>query len=312
MTPLIAVVGATASGKSALGLALAERLGGEIISADSMQVYKGMEIGSAAPTAEEQARVPHHLVSFLPPSAHYSAAQFAEDSRAILERLSNEGKPAIVVGGSGLYIRALLDGLVEGPSRDDEFREALRSEAEAVGTEVLYARLQTVDPEFAASIHPHDMRRIERGLEVFSLTGEPLSALHREHRETQAALPALQVAIAMDRAILYERIDRRVDWMLSNGFIDEVKRLLADGHGPDLARLRSRGHPELAGYLEGVYDLERARFLIQRNSRRLAKRQLSWFRGDNRIRHLDLAQGAAPESLVDQVVTLVAEGPQNG
>lgn len=306
MTPLVAVVGATASGKTALGIAVAERLGGEIVSADSMQVYRGMEIGSAAPTAEERARVPHHLVSFLSPSEHYSAAQFAGDARAIAAELSARGKPTVVVGGAGLYIRALIDGLVDGPTRDDAFREALREEAAALGVPALYARLRAVDPEFAASIHPNDMRRIERGLEVYAVAGAPLSALHRAHRAAQAALPALQVAIDMDRAVLYERIDRRVDWMLDHGFIEEVEALLAAGHGPDLARLRSRGHPELAGYIRGEYDLERARFLIQRNSRRLAKRQLSWFRGDSRIVSLPWTDDGV-ERLADRVCVLAAE-----
>lgn len=309
MTPIVAVVGATASGKTALGIAVAERLGGEIVSADSMQVYKGMEIGSAAPTAGERARVPHHLVSFLSPSEHYSAAQFAADARAIAEDLAARGKPMVVVGGAGLYIRALIDGLVDGPSRDDAFREALRAEAAEVGVPALYARLQTVDPEFAASIHPNDMRRIERGLEVYAVAGEPLSALHQAHRAAQTALPVLQVAIEMDRGLLYDRIDRRVDWMLDHGFIGEVEALLAAGHGPDLARLRSRGHPELAGFLQGDYGLDRARFLIQRNSRRLAKRQLSWFRGDSRIVPLPWSDDGV-ERLADRVLALRAEGTE--
>lgn len=286
MTPVIAVVGATASGKTSLALELAEHFNTEILSADSMQVYRGMEIGAATATTDEQARAPHHFISILEPTAHFSAAEFADQGRAIIERLNAAGKPAIVAGGSGLYVRALLDGLMEGPSRDDAFREQLREEAQRIGVPALYARLQSVDPIFAATIHPNDMRRIERGLEVYEATGEPLSALHARHQETVETIPAIRVAIDMPRELLYERINARVWHMVELGFVEEVQRLIDAGHGPDIERLRSRGHPEMAAHIRGECSLEDAVTLIQRNTRHLAKRQLSWFRGDDQVQWL--------------------------
>lgn len=302
MSRMYAVVGPTASGKTALAIALAERIGGEIISADSMQVYRGMEIGSAAPTAEERARVPHHGVGILPPSEHYSAAAFADDARRTIAVLRAQGKPAVVAGGSGLYLRALFDGLVDGPERDDAFRAALRTEAEALGVPALYQRLQEGDPAFAASIHPNDMRRIERGLEVLHLAGRPLSALHAEHRARGGGLEAVWVGLEHDRAALYERIGRRVEAMVEAGFPQEVEGLIAAGHGPDIERLRSRGHPEMAAYIRGESNLPEAVALIQRNTRRLAKRQLSWFRPDARIHWLPWEGGAPMADYAEAVL----------
>jgi len=309
VTDAIAVVGPTASGKTGLAIALAERLGTEIVSADSMQVYKGMEIGSAAPTLEEQARVKHHFVSFLDPSEHYSAAQFSDDARAVIAGLTAQGKTAVIVGGSGLYIRALLDGLFTGPSRDDTFREALRQEAEEVGVPALYERLQRVDPEFAASIHPNDMRRIERGLEVYELSGRPLSDYHREHREKVAPLDAVQVAPDWPRSTLYDRINARVWNMVEAGFVDEVRRLIDTGHEHDLKRLRSRGHPEMAAHVRGECSLDEAVALVQRNTRRLAKRQLSWFRRDDRIHWLPMGRGVSPAGHIESVISISAFNP---
>ena len=296
MTPVIAVVGATASGKTSLAIELAEKLNGEILSADSMQVYRGLEIGAATATAEEQARVPHHFVSIMDPSEHFSAAEFSEQGRTLIARLHAKGKRAIVCGGSGLYVRALLDGLIEGPSRDDVFREQLREEAERIGVPALYERLQSVDPEFAASIHPNDMRRIERGLEVYALTGEPLSAFHARHAETVEKVPAIRIAIDMPREKLYDRINKRVWQMVEEGFVEEVQRLIDNGHGPDIERLRSRGHPEMAAHIRGECTLEDAVTLIQRNTRHMAKRQLSWFRGDNEVQWLSKDE-AIPHAL---------------
>jgi tRNA dimethylallyltransferase len=298
----VAVVGATASGKTGLAIALAERLESEVISADSMQVYQGMEIGAATPTAEEQAQATHHLVSFLDPSEHYSAAQFSDDARPIVERLNGEGKTAVVAGGAGLYVRALIDGLFDGPERDDAFRKQLREEAEAIGVNALHERLKSVDPAFAATIHPNDMRRIERGLEVYEIAGRPLSDLHREHQEQTDPIETVQVAIDWPRDELYRRVEARVDQMLAGGFVEEVQQLLDTGHGPDIERLRSRGHPELAAHLRGECTLEEVATLIKRNTRHLAKRQLSWFRPDERVHWIPAGD---LESLSEHVMSLI-------
>ncbi len=291
MTSVLAVVGPTASGKTALALALAERLETEIVSADSMQIYRGMEIGTAAPTAEEQARVRHHFVGFLEPGEHFSAGEFGRQARELVARLNAEGKPAVVAGGSGLYVRALIDGLFPGPARDPQLRRRLQAEAETHGVEALYGRLQAVDPEYAGIVLPGDLRRIVRGLEVYELTGTPLSRLHREHRALAEPLPAVQVALDLPRPTLYARIDARVDRMLASGLIEEVEALLAKGYEAHLRQIRSLGYREMIAYIKGEQSYAEAVELMKRNTRRFAKRQLSWFRSDPRIRWLPAADG---------------------
>ena len=306
MTAVLAVVGPTASGKTALAIELAERLGTEVISADSMQVYRGMEIGTAAPTANEQARAPHHFVGILEPDEQFTAGRFGDEARAIVERLNREGRVAVVVGGSGLYVRALIDGLFPGPGKDSVFRERLQLEADLKGVGALYTRLREVDPDYAAIIQPTDLRRIIRGLEVYERTGTPLSKLHREHRDESMSLDAVQVALNYPRQVLYDRIDARVDRMLEAGFVDEVKRLLEGGRAKRLFELRTLGYREFAAYLRGEQAFEEAREAMKRNTRRFAKRQLSWFRADPRIHWLTAAADSRPEAFVKAVLDRIS------
>ena len=238
---ILAVVGPTASGKTALALELAESLDTEIISADSMQFYKGMAIGASAPTAEEQARVKHHFVGFLEPDANFSAGAFEVLAREVVASLNARGKIAVVVGGSGLYIRALIAGLLPGPGKDTAIRECLQAEANEHGVPVLLARLQAIDPDYAAIINSNDLRRIVRALEVHELAGKPLSLLHREHRAISVPFNAVQIALNWPREQLYDRINTRVDRMLEQGFIGEVQTLLSNGYEPHIERLRALG-----------------------------------------------------------------------
>jgi tRNA dimethylallyltransferase len=307
---LLAVVGPTASGKSSLALELAARLHSEIISADSMQVYRGMEIGTAAPTGADLARVRHHFVSFLEPGEGFSAGAFAPLARAEVSRLNTEGKVAVVAGGSGLYLRALIDGLFDGPSADEALRDRLHGDARELGVPAMFERLAEVDSGYAETINPNDLRRIVRGLEVYEITGRPLSVLHREHRQATQPLGALQVGLNWPRAVLYDRINARVDQMLAAGFLDEVRTLLADGHGEGLARLRSLGYCEFIAHLQGECEYEEAVEAMKRNTRRFAKRQLSWFRSDARIRWIDVDPDHPPESHMDRVLGMVADGTQ--
>lgn len=304
MTSVLALVGPTASGKTSLAVELAEALGTEIISADSMQVYRGMEIGTAAPTPEERARVPHHLVSFLDPADHFSAGEFERQARQIVARLNAQGKTAVVAGGSGLYLRALIDGLFPGPARDEAIRERLQSEAESGGVEAMYRRLQDVDPDYARAILPGDLRRIVRALEVYEITGAPLSALHREHREAEAPLDAVQVALDLPRPELYARIEARVDRMLEAGFLDEVRALLDAGYEDRLAKIRSLGYREMIAHLKGELSLAEAVALMKQNTRRFAKRQLIWFRPDPRIYWLPAGSNAFPNPAA-RILTLL-------
>lgn len=305
MTAILAVVGPTASGKTALALDLAERLETEIISADSMQVYRGMAIGTGAPTEEEQRRVRHHFVGFLDPGTVFSAGDFQREARPVVSELNARNKVAVVAGGSGLYVDALINGLFEGPGRDEPFREALRREAVERGVPALYDRLRQVDPDYAARIYPADLRRIERALEVFELTGEPFSRLHRRHREQYPPLSAIQIALDRPRAELYARIDARAESMIADGFLDEVRRLLDDGREADIMRIRSLGYREMVAYLKGEQSFELALSLMQRNTRRFAKRQLTWFRNNPALHWFPVESGRTVDGLADRVMGLL-------
>ncbi len=288
MRPVLAVVGPTASGKTRLSLELAERLNGEIVSADAMQVYRGMEIGTAAPTPEERGRAPHHLVSFLSPDTLMAAGRFQKEARECLRDIQARGRTALVVGGSGLYVRALLDGLFEGPGRDEALRARLREEANTLGNAALMARLRDVDPDYAAMLSSeNDVVRVVRALEVHALTGIPYSRLHAAHRERPDRIPALQIGVAPPRDLLYDRINRRVDEMIAAGWVDEVRGLVAAGHEGHLERIKALGYREIAAYLRGEQSLEEAVEAVKRHHRRYARRQLSWFRADKRVRWLD-------------------------
>ena len=285
-----------------MAIGVAERLGTEIVSADSMQFYRGMEIGTGAPTADELDRVPHHFVGFLDPSNDFSAGNFETQAKTLVKDINGRGKTAVVVGGSGLYISALIDGLFPGPGKDETIRARLADEASELGVGPLYERLQSIDPDYAGTIQPGDLRRIVRALEVHELTGSPLSLLHRQHRQSVPPLGAVQVALDYDRDVLYARINARVDAMLAAGLLDEVRSLLNHGYGEHIERLRSLGYREMAAHLRGECTLEEATELMKRNTRRYAKRQLTWFRGDDRVQWLRVEAG---RSMVDETIALL-------
>ena len=303
MTDILAIVGPTASGKSALAVACAEALGTEILSADSMQIYRGMEIGTAAATAEEQARARHHFVGQLTPGEPWSAGMFEEQAAPIVRALNAAGKPAVVAGGSGLYLQALMDGMFDGPAGDDDLRARLQSEAES-GAD-LFARLDAVDPAYAAVIDPNDLRRVVRGLEVFEVSGRTLSELHAEHRAMRPPFQSLSFAIDWPREELYARVEARVDAMLADGFVDEVRGLLEAGHGDALKKLRAVGYGPVLAHLEGAVDLDEAVDLMKRDTRRFAKRQLTWFRADSRVEWLTPPDACTWGALVSYVVDRV-------
>jgi tRNA dimethylallyltransferase len=288
MTPTVLVIcGPTASGKSDLALRLAEKLGAEIINADSMQVYRGMDIGTAKPSAEERTRIPHHLIDIADPDQPFSAADFAGAADAVITDITARGKRVIVAGGTGLYIRALLNGLVDSPGCAVEFRQELHEEAGKSGKPALLERLRQVDPELAARMHPNNLLRIIRALEVHHLTGIPLSQQQQDHSFSERRYTYLQVGLQIDRTTLYQRIDERVDRMLSDGLLDEVRGLLTEGYSREAKAMRSIGYKEAGAFLSGEYTLEEARRLMQRNTRHYAKRQLTWFKADRDILWLE-------------------------
>lgn len=277
---LIIIAGPTCVGKTGAAVTLAEPLGAEIISADAMQVYRHMDIGTAKPTKEEKSRVQHHLIDVVDPDEPFSAARFKTMAEAVIRDLHEKGCPVFVVGGTGLYIKALTHGLFETRETDRAVRKRLRTEAETLGLGVLRERLQEVDPLAAASIHPNDTYRIIRALEIFEVTGSRLSEHHRAHGFSDNRYRALKLGLFIDRETLYDRINRRVERMLNLGLLEEVKGLLDRGYGPHLKPMRSIGYRHMADYLlQGITWDETVR-LFKRDTRRYAKRQLTWFRAD--------------------------------
>ena len=278
---LVVIVGPTGAGKTGLALGLAERLGGEVVSADSQQVYIGMDIGTGKASPAERARVPHHLLDVARPDEDMTAARFVELADRAIADLAARGKAAIVYGGTGLYVRALLLGLFDGPPASPE----IRAELALLGVDALHAELARVDPAAAKKIDPHDEKRMIRALEVFRLTGETMSAhqARHDHRTLPRRYPARLVGLAPPREDLYRAIDARVDAMLAAGLAAEVAALRAAGYLPPLRSQQAIGYAELHQVADGTLGYDRAVELIKRNSRHYARRQLSWYGGDTSV-----------------------------
>ena len=286
-TPVAFIVGPTGAGKTALALDLAERLDAEIVNADSRQVYRLMDIGTAKPSEAERRRVPHHLIDIRSPDEPLDVATFARLAREAIEEIAARGRRVLVVGGSGLYLRALRGGIFRGPAASPEIRARLAQAAGEHGVPHLHDRLREIDPAAARRIGVNDLYRITRALEVFELTGEPISAHQQRHAFASRPFRSLTLGISLDRAELYAAIDRRFDQMLAEGFIDEVRGLKAMGYRFDRPPLASIGYLQIAAHLDGHMALAEAAEIAKRESRRLAKRQLTWFRADTEIVWLD-------------------------
>jgi len=280
LSKILVICGPTASGKSELALRLAHDLNGEIVNADSMQIYRGLDIGTAKPTADQQAEIRHHLIDIVDPDQPFSAADFAAAADAAIKDIAGRGKRVIVAGGTGLYIRALLHGLIDSPAATGELRQALQDEAGRVGNEAMLEKLRQIDPDMAAVLHPNNLMRIIRALEVYQLSGIPLSLYQKEHAFSPRRYDTLQFGITVERSLLYERIESRVERMLAAGLLEEVNDLLVGGFGNDLKPMRSIGYKEAIAQLNGFLSAEEAARLIKRNTRHYAKRQLTWFKAD--------------------------------
>lgn len=291
---IILIVGPTASGKSELAVRLAEEFGGEIVNADSMQVYTAMEIGTARPSEELMARVPHHLYGFVQPDVNFTAADFVSVARATISDIISRHNLPLVVGGTGLYLRALLSGLAESPSADDGYRAELVRFASEHGLHALHEMLDRVDPLTAARLHPNDRLRVIRALEVYHQTSRPLSEIQNDHGFASEQYDSLKIGIDVSRSLLYERINRRVDEMIAAGLMAEVRTLLARGYRADFKSMRAIGYKEACEYLAGKLTFEEALELIKQNTRHYAKRQVTWFKKDSAINWLEY-----PESFVN-------------
>lgn len=278
------ILGPTASGKTAVAVELASLFNGEVISADSMQVYRHMDIGTAKPSKEELDWVPHHLIDIVDPDEEYTAARFRKEAMGKIGEILSRGKRVFVAGGTGLYVKVLTQGIFEGPRSDNRLRETLREVARSKGNMALYERLKEVDPVSAANIHPNNTNRLIRALEVWDLSKRPISEFHREHAFSEAPFDALKIGLYRERAALYTDIERRVDEMMDRGLLDETKRLLSMGYGSGLKPMCGLGYKEMIGFLSGEYPLDEAVGLIKKKTRRYAKRQATWFRRDPEIR----------------------------
>jgi tRNA dimethylallyltransferase len=294
---VLALVGATATGKSEVAMTVAERLGGEIVNADALQVYRGLEIGTAKPSPADRRRVPHHLIDVLDPVEPFSAGEFARRARAAIEDIRGRGRLPIVVGGSGLYQRALFEGLAGLPAPDRAIREALRARAERRGLPELRRLLQEVDPASAGRIAAGDTQRTLRALEVWHQTGLPLSWWQRRSAQSPPAWKVACFGLTLDRALLYDRIALRVRAMIERGWVEEVRRLLASGVPATAPAFQAIGYRQLVEHVEGRQELCDATSEIVLATRRYAKRQETWFRRQVAIRWIE-AGNRAGESLL--------------
>ncbi|MDD4237110.1 MAG: tRNA (adenosine(37)-N6)-dimethylallyltransferase MiaA [Desulfotomaculaceae bacterium] len=302
MKPLIVITGPTATGKSEVGVLVAEQVGGEIISADSMLLYRHMDIGTAKPNMVERHGIPHHMIDIAEPDQEYSAALYQKEARHLITEISIRRNLPILVGGTGLYIRAVIDPYEFGDTGSEPaIRERLLLEAEQDGYDKLHRRLFEVDPEAAAKLHPRDARRVIRALEVYYMTGRPSSSYTQLNQYHQPLYRLFMFGLNMERASLYRRIEKRVDAMIAAGLVEEVHQLLESGYSRDLNAMRSLGYKEIAAYLTGEISMEQAVELLKRNTRRFAKRQLTWFRRDDRIRWLDIDDFGSQEAIAKEI-----------
>ena len=281
---LVIILGPTAVGKSELALALAPRTDGEIINADSQQVYRYMDIGTGKPSQADRKKVPHHLIDVVNPDEEFNAALFRRLATEAVEQIHCRQKTAIVCGGTGLYLKALTHGLFAGPGQSPEIRRALAERVREEGLAVLYERLVEIDASVTSTIHPNDRQRIVRALEVYESTGKPLSQWQKEHAFGEDPFDLLKIGLARERAELYGHINRRCEHMVENGFLDEVRGLVSRGFGLDLKPLCSVGYRQMGAVIQETMNLADALIEMKQETRNLAKRQLTWFRRDNEIR----------------------------
>lgn len=298
--PLIVIGGPTACGKTGFSIKLAKEIGGEIISADSMQVYRYMDIGTAKVTPEEADGVPHYLIDEFDPDEEYNVMLFQQKAKTYMEEIWAKGKIPILVGGTGFYINALLyDNDFTETDNDTSYREECYKLAREQGPEVLYERLKEIDPEYAENIHANNVKRVTRALEYHYLTGQKFSEHNAEQKEKKTPYDAAVIILNMDREKLYERIELRIDIMMEQGLLEEVKGLLDKGYTPDLVSMQGIGYKEFIPYFNGECTLEEAVTQLKTKTRRFAKRQLTWFRRQIDGLWVDLSKSTGEEAMAD-------------
>ncbi|WP_394527285.1 tRNA (adenosine(37)-N6)-dimethylallyltransferase MiaA [Lacrimispora sp. JR3] len=309
MKPLIILTGPTAVGKTALSLRLAKAIGGEIISADSMQVYRGMDIGSAKITKEEMMGIPHHLIDVLDPREEFNVTVFQAMAKAAVEEIYSRGRIPIVAGGTGFYIQALLNDIdFTETGEDSSIRTELEKIAEEKGAAHLHEMLLMIDPESAEQIHANNVKRVIRAIEFYRQTGERISKHNKRERQKESPYDFLYFVVNTDRDTLYQRIDQRVDQMVEQGLVEEVKRLKASGCTRDMVSMQGLGYKEILDYLQGEYSLEEALYLIKRDTRHFAKRQITWFKREKDVRWLNLPDyGYDLDKVLEKMIIDISE-----
>jgi len=283
-TKVIVICGPTGIGKTTVGIHLAEKFGGEIIGADSMQIYRHMDIGTAKPTLEERRKVPHHMVDIVDPDEDFDAAQYSERARTAIAELNRQGHLPFAVGGTGLYIKAMLHGIFQSQPVDPKIRNRLKQELEQGGSSCLYEHLKEIDPDTAGRLHPNDSYRIIRALETIESSDMSISKHHQNHGFEDEPFNTLKIGLRKDREKLYKRIDQRVDLMIQAGLVAEVKKLLAMGYSAELKSMQSIGYRHVVGFFEGRLTWDECVRTLKRDTRRFAKRQFTWFGADPQIK----------------------------
>lgn len=297
---ILVILGPTGVGKTKISLELADKIKGEIICADSRQIYRFMDIGTAKPKPEQRRKIIHHLIDIVDPDEKFTAADFDREAKKIIKDLISRGKSPIVVGGSGLYIRALTRGFFKGPRGNSKIREKLKKIARQKGKEYLHMKLSDVDPEAAQRIHPNNLVRVIRALEVYELTKTPISQLQKQGEYDKREFDFTKIGLNLDRKKLYAKIEKRVDQMMNEGFLDEVKKLENLGYSKKSTPLKTLGYKELLSYLEGSLSLSEAVDLIKKNTRNYAKRQLTWFKKEEGIAWFDVGENGIVNKIMEK------------
>jgi len=303
--PLLVIVGPTATGKTAVSVRVAKILGGEIVSADSMLVYRYMDIGTAKPSLEECQDIAHYMIDVVDPDEPYSVALYKEQAEKCVHAIAKRGKIPLLVGGTGLYVRSITDQYSFKPAdTSGTLRQRLFEEAERIGREELYRRLAEVDPVTAAKVHPNNLKRVIRALEVYNLTGQPISS--GQNNRTEPKYNLVMFGLILERSLLYRHIEKRVDEMLAEGLAGEVRQLLGRGYDPGLVSMQGLGYKEMAQYILGNTTFEEALISLKQNTRRFAKRQITWFRRDKRIKWLKVSDYKDVQSLAEEIAGYAA------
>ena len=299
---IVVICGPTGIGKTGFAVKLARQFNGQIISADSMQIYRRLDVGTAKPTKEEQALAPHHMIDIIEPDMDYDANKFSKEGRTKIDQLLKKNILPFVVGGTGFYIKALLQGLFKPVKANFEVRAQLKRELESKGAKALHDRLKKYDPKAALDLHPNDTYRVIRALEIYLISGQPITKLQSRHGFEENYYQALKIGLQMDRDLLYKRINQRVDQMIKDGFLDEVKTLLQKGYKRDLKSMQSIGYRHLIAFIDKRLSWEETVATLKRDTRRYAKRQLTWFKADKQIIRLRPQDITKAERLVRELM----------